>query len=901
MSKDKEIEPVRSSPDLFLETLRKTLEHIADDVWLDKNSPLSSVFFAGPILGAEKRGRLHKSGRSDIDQKLEDLWSIWTEIPKNRLQALIWEAIGLLGFESGLDNQPQTVLLLTYFDLEQPKQSEVVKTLAVGRSTYYRYLERAVETLGIEIVKNLRPALKIEQPSPRPLVGRDRERYQAIHKLEQGGIVHLVGGGGLGKTSLGAAVASNWKHGVFWYSFQPKLTDSLEQLIFALGFFLHQRGASDLWLYLSGRTDPPQPKQTLMILQQHLELLQDHPPLFCFDEIDLLLPDEVHDSEATIQLRGFLNEWSQMDRYGSPMLLMGQKILFEPEPNGLIQLSPIPQDEIGPFMTHLGADVSPEASLELHRLTRGNPLLLRLFGILQQQKMPISETMEQLTSSITLEWFWRSLHSRLAKTEVAILQSLSVFPTGGPKDSWRNYPKQIDQLIDQGLLEESSEGTIAILPVLRQVIYDQLPLMIRKDLHIQAGNLLAERSRFTTAAYHYIQGEEPELAIWTWYTHRAIEVNQGQTSFATSIFSPLLGSTLATSDDEKALALIIAQLSAFNGSMSVGLQALDNVSWPENHMSSAMAQELSAWLLSDSGQVKKALEEYRKSLEAVENISVTQEVNLRMNIARRAYIHLSDIQQANREIALARFDLNILQGQLEDATGNYTNARLHYANALAGAKEITTPSKLVQLYEALGVMEARYAHVEAAVKHFKKAGELHRKTGNTVCAVGVTNSNISYAYLTKRQYEKAIEPAEISYEFYKTINHSYWLAINEANLAEACFYLGRHAEAEEYAQAGLMREEPAVRPYCLYILGHLSRTKMEFSKAEKFCLQAIGSAQQNKDPWGEAPAYIALGETLRDDGKRERAREAIEKALAIWKQVNIEHEIEHTQHILDQI
>ena len=145
--------------------MRKTLEHIADAVWLEKNSPLSSLFFAGPISAPQKRGVRHKSARSDIDQKIETLWNEWAEIPKNRLQALIWETIGQLAFDTGLDNQPQTVLLLTYFDLDQPKQSEVVKTLAVGRSTYYRYLERAVETLGIEIVKNLRPALKIEPVS----------------------------------------------------------------------------------------------------------------------------------------------------------------------------------------------------------------------------------------------------------------------------------------------------------------------------------------------------------------------------------------------------------------------------------------------------------------------------------------------------------------------------------------------------------------------------------------------------------------------------------------------------------------------------------------------------------------------------------------------------------------
>ena len=47
-------------------------------------------------------------------------------------------------------------------------------------------------------------------------------------------------------------------------------------------------------------------------------------------------------------------------------------------------------------------------------------------------------------------------------------------------------------------------------------------------------------------------------------------------------------------------------------------------------------------------------------------------------------------------------------------------------------------------------------------------------------------------------------------EFFSEFNHPYRLALNEANLTEACFYLGAIEKAEAYAEQGLRREEVVV-------------------------------------------------------------------------------------------
>lgn len=899
MTKVRETEPMRGVPDIFLETLRKSLEHIADTVWLEKNSPLSSVFFATPQNGHVFSSKLQLAGRPDVDQRLRDIWRDWEALEKSPLQALVWQAIGCV--QGDLDHLTQSILLLSYFDLSQPKQSQVIKLLAVGRSSYYRYLEKAVATLGFEIVKNLRPSLRLEQPRPRPLVGRQAAFDHALHQLQNGHVVHLIGGSGLGKTSLGALLADNWAHSVFWYTFRPKLTDSLEQLLFALAFFLHEQGASGLWLYLSSTNEPIKPDRALMALRQHLAELNTTPPLFCIDEMSHLLPDDLNDSETHIQLREFLEEWAHLDRNGSPILTIGHQLLLEPEPDCVVSLSQLTQDDIVQFMENDGVNVDLTEAEKLCKLTRGNPLLVRLLAVLNQEGVTIAESTNELTSMMTLDWFWRKLRQRLNETEQVVLQELSVFPNSAPKDGWRKHRKTIDKLISLGILEETGSDTIGFHPALRQLVYDQLPQSLMRSLHLGAGQMLAERSQFTMAAYHFVKGDRPDLAIWTLYTHRQEEIDQGQGSFALSFLTGIAERELASTQDRKALALLIAQLSGPAGAATVGLNALQSINWPDGKVSSALAHEKRGWLLFEIGETEQAIEEYRKSLESIDNLRLTEEIALRTHIARRSFLYQRDITVASAEVTLAKFDLDVLQGQLADAAGDYNTARIHYANALAVADQVANPSRLAKLHEVLGVMEARYAHVEAAVDHFKKAGQYHQACGNIVYAIGVMNINISFTYLSKRKYAEALEPGETALEYYQSIGQQHGLSIVEANLAEITFYLGRFVESRHYAESGLKREEPWVRPYCLYVLGHLSRVEADFEAAEKYCTDAIQSALEIEDPWAEAPARNALGEVYRDAGRPEDALDAFQSALAIWKRIDIQHEVEHTQTLVDSL
>jgi tetratricopeptide (TPR) repeat protein len=892
--------PTAPISDRFMQTLRQTLEHVDDHEWLEKRSPLASVLFAGASPNPARKRQVVLTGLPAIDERLRTIWHDWEARPKTALQSLLWESVCHL--PPDLESHSQAILFLTYFADPRPKQNEVVKLLALGRSTYYRYLERAVETLGGIVVQSLRPALQLEQITAAPLIGRAEMIAQAQIGLDEGHVVHLVGGGGLGKTSLGAHLAAHWRKGaVFWYTFRPSLTDHLDQLLFTLAYFFHQQGASALWLHLNANPQENNLLSALAILRQHFLDLRAAPPLLCFDEVDLLLANDLRDSQEHERLRAFLDALAQAVRAGAPLLLIGQKVLLEPQADCLITLAPLTAPDLTLFLKSARVALDAAGQERLLRVTRGNPLLLRLFLALHQRGATLADTLKALTAPVALDWVMARLRQHLAPDELTLLQELAVFQSSAPRDAWRKSQKALTALVTLGLVESVGNDGVTLHPTFRDLIYQGLPPARKSELELAAAHLLADRGRFTAAARHYILGGRPEMAIWTWLIHRQEEIDQGQSTTALELFAPLAHSTLPTFEDQQALTLLLAPLYARAGRSQEGLQLMEKNTWPTAAPRTVHAHALRGELLAETGNIDRALAEYRRSLDSITKLRATQEIDLRLEMGRKALVYLGDNEQARQEALQARLLLDVLQGEIEDNAGNYGAARSHYQNALAAAESCANDHHLAKIYEALGILEARYAELEPAVAYLQAAGRHHEAAGNLVCAVGMTNSSLAFVYLLRRRYAEAIAPAETALAFFRQLNHAYWLAINEAYLAEAWFYQGDLAKAEGFAQAGLQREEVVVRPYCLTMLGHIRRAQQRFGEAERYGQEAVAAGEERQDLWALGPAWLAMGETYRDVGRDAEARQAFQQGLRIYEQLGIAQEVTFAQALLASV
>jgi tetratricopeptide (TPR) repeat protein len=256
-------------------------------------------------------------------------------------------------------------------------------------------------------------------------------------------------------------------------------------------------------------------------------------------------------------------------------------------------------------------------------------------------------------------------------------------------------------------------------------------------------------------------------------------------------------------------------------------------------------------------------------------------------MARKYLVRARDMTTARLEALLAKHDVEILLGDIEDEAGNLDKALEHFQTALELAHASNDPVRLARVNEALGILEARQLNTDAAERYLTQAGHYYSAHGNVINAVGMTSSNIAFAYLMARRYRDAIAPAQRAIAFFQEMNQPYELSLNEANLAEAYVNLGDAEQAESHAWRAMAQEEAVVQPQCLYVLAHARRLHGRFDEAGRLANEAITAAEANSDPWSRAYALRALSEAQRDDGKPEAAREAFERAREAFEQLGL--------------
>jgi tetratricopeptide (TPR) repeat protein len=888
--------------------LRQALEHVGDEEWLQHHSPLESLHTLG--AGAERAADSHAHqlralGIKSLDERLTVIWHDWEARQKTGLQALLWTAAR--GLKSDKDANHQALLLLTYFQDPRPRQGDLVKQLSVGQSTYYRQLGAAVEALERSVISQLQPSLRLESPAVRPLIGREELQSEVMAALRTGGVVSLIGASGLGKTSLGAALYHAWSaqqgsaHALaanpksqipnpksFWYTFRPGLTDNLQHLVFSLALFLHQHGASDLWLQLVSQSPEANydAARAMAVIRKSLEAFRAAPLLLCFDEVDLLLPGELEDQAEHQQVRAWLEDLAESSRAGAPLLFIGQRLLMQPERNHVFALQRFGLSETRTLLDQVAIEADDARCAAIQNYTRGNPLLLQLWVTLHRLGEPVLTDLTRLASAVSLDWFLARLRRHLAAREQDLLDAICVFDTPAPASLWRRQAKALDRLVQLNLIDRDGADQVSVPQALRDALYRQLPADLRIELHLQAAQACGAHGAYTLAAHHYMLGQQPEMAVWTWHNHRDAEVRQGQALTAWRIFELVRVSALAHEQDRRALALVLADLSHLHGRYADGLMALSETHWRQNGAATARAHELRGKLLAMQGDIDAALAEYRASLDDASRLSAARPISLRTEMARKQLVRARDAAAARREALLAKHDVEVLLGEIEDEGGDLNEARGHFLTALELARVSGDPARLAKANEVLGILEARRLNTDAAVRFLTEASQHYAAYGDVIYATTMRTSNIAFAYLMAGRHLEAIAPAEEAVTFFREMALPYELSLNEANLAEAHAHLGNVVQAEAHVWRAMAQEEAVVRPQCLYVLAHVRRLQGRLAEAERLARDAIDAAAENSDPWSTAYAQRVLAEAQRDAGAD--AREAFTRAHDAFMQLGLQ-------------
>jgi tetratricopeptide (TPR) repeat protein len=854
--------------DAFAQAVEQALEHYSDASWLGKRSPLGAPYFLGSAL----------DGVTD------------PATPAARgaaLQSVLQTAAATLP-EDALN------LLNVAFFKRDPTLNNTGVALRLGKAetTYYRHRAVAIEALAEALNKSIAPPLHAFVPSAPPLAGREDLLSEVFTHLRVGRSVSLTGRSGIGKTALGLTIAQTWGSAqAFWFTVRPTLNDNLSSFAFALAYFLRSQNtaqAANTWRQLMADRGDIQPDRVLALLRFDLAALPQ-PMLLCVDD-----SDQLHlEMRAHAQIIHLIEELSKT----TPTLLLSQHALIESDVQ--VALRGLSEAETAQLLhMHTITDLAPTELQTLHTITRGLPLLIKLFADLRRTGETTTDLLRYLEGERSAEALFSRLWKKLSNTERSLLMLLALFRSPIPASALlieEDALSILSRLVVRDLVQRNQQGTIAIATQLQAFVQHRIPADEAPALHAHAAELYESLSEYTPAAFHWAQAEQPVRAIWLWWNHRELERGRGNMPAASELFRQIKQVDLPNDDDRRALTLLRAEQSLRVGQADDAEAELSAFAWPSTHTLTPTARGMMGDALQMQGRVEQAIEQYQKALDALAD---DRPRKIGQMHAKIGYVHIArlrDLARARHEALLALHQAHNFYGSVEEEAGNYAIAQAQYdaAMQLGEAMPNTTNREHVQAvtHSNLGNLYLRIGQAASAIQHLQRAMQNARDVGETVNSL-YDQFNLSAAYTANGQPEQALIEASEVLALAEAISHNFLIAGAATNAAEACLALGRLDEAEHFAQRALREEEERLRPLALTLLGRTHQKRGQLARASEILHEAVMQAQDIQDKLAEATALRALGAVLREQGRNDEAEEVLAKGIAHFEALGLVSEME---------
>jgi tetratricopeptide (TPR) repeat protein len=879
----------------FERHVKQALRFFDDPDRLGRESPLASPYFLGYALRelprpvtTFARGEVLRAG---IRSAAIRLWR--GALPASRDEML--EAVIDARRDPDDPRYSYVVLELRCFHqfVEPNRTSDIWEQphlLPGSKSQHYRDFDAAVKRLAPVLLDSLRPTLRPERPrAPAALYGYDRQLAQLADALARGCAVALSGPGGVGKTSISAAAIERLAdHPVFWYTLRPGFNDGANSLLFALGAFLHQYGALNLWQYLVTTNGVVGDLNLAAgLLRQDLATLHACQPILCFDDLEhlstsnlaLLAPAHAQLIDLIEGLRG-----------ATPLLLISQRSL--PECDVHIELAGLHPGDVEQLWRSAGHDPSSQEIERFHSYTGGNPRLITLILALHHEARDVIASLDGDDATRSLLPAFQRLWRRLMPEERRALQRLSVYQGYAP-DSLLP-PETLEALVGLRLVERDAEGGIALLPAFATIVHDELSPELREKLHGEAALVRLERGEYTAAAYHFARSNQESRAVQVWLPQRQHAIARGEADAARLIFGNISRQRLDR-QERKALDVIRAELRQMAGQREEALRELEQADWSDQSEATSRLWMLRGEMQEALGYPDRALESYADGLHVTTRL-LGQLAALRL---RRGMLfqHRRDHQASWQEIHRAEFELSVMRGIMREEEGAYQEALESYQHCRTLAEQLDDDSLRAQAERWIAALYGRRQQLEQAVAHGMQAIAIFERLGDRV-SLEKMRSNMAFIYVQTRQFHEALEVGAPAYAFFTAVRDPYFAGHTGNNLAEASFELGDLEDAARYAGEVLNLGHRSTVPYARFTLGQIDLAHGDTASAIHNFGDSLQIAQSNDDPYLAAYAERALGEAYLAAGNLDIADRHLQDALALFRQLGIAGEIAASEQLI---
>ncbi len=869
-------------PDAFTKAIEAALDNYFDEVWLEDKSPLAAPYFLGKAfkmlpVGLSRAQALKQLIDNVIDKAISELGKTADE--ENRVSG--WTVLDLYYRDKSLAK-----IKSKHQRLEVDWAAEVGKKCHISRATVFRRCDVGVKQLADFISNQLPPPLVSERPAQRHCFGREKVIMDAFAALVKKQVVVLTGPSGIGKTSVGLALAERWGRGeTLNLTIRPGLNDSLNSLAFSIGYFLRSLGAETTWRQIVADNGQIKNEAAIIGLIRHDLESFSRRPLLCLDEVGLLQED----STPHWQILHFLGEL----RNHLPQLLMGHRmgVSLASEDNVHV-LEGLPFSAMSEMLQAEGfkssaSTLTPKQEQSLWRMTHGVPALIRLFIALHRTGEPITECLRRIADNPSAEALLKRILDRADADERKLLYEMAIYEGFAPSDIWSaDEEKQaLDKLIGYGLVQQDLMGGMSIAPFIRGFILNRMDADAKATCHQKAGFARSARAEHTAAAWHYVRGGEHDLAVRVWAVHRVAEMAKGNARIAYALLRDVSLKSLSDPNDQMLYALLLAGFQVANGESQEALDQLGKIAWPEGSLMTLEMLGLKGDAHQLQYQIEQALAAYGAAIESVGKLLRAERSVL---YRHRAYVlghRMKDYKSARRDAAFARLEAENVTGNIEEDTGNFARAREHYEQAMKIASSLENNRALLHdCHSNLGCLSWRQNCLDESFTHLKEALAISNELLWTT-AIFNDKMNLAAAHIIAKQYQQALEIAEEGLQQALPTGLSYYIAGLYTNAGEAHYYLGQLDKAAEYASQAIRLEEENHTPSAHIVMGMTQRAAGAYAAADQTLTLAIAIAGDYEDKYALAAAWRELGELRICQNRKNDAKNALIQSITLFREM----------------
>ena len=431
---------------------------------------------------------------------------------------------------------------------------------------------------------------------------------------------------------------------------------------------------------------------------------------------------------------------------------------------------------------------------------------------------------------------------------------------------------------DLNILIGTEDGFQFEHPMLREMLYSEVPAALRREYHAMTAEEMDARyapkygSLIGEVSYHYNRSGNVVKALPLLYkaASRAFKINAY--AEACTYYEEVIDS-LGKLDDERTSGIpraeLLLRLAICYEETSRWALSLRTYEQLLHYSESQVDPQGQVDALRRMGRVHEKLSEYDQAIGYLERCLTIVEMHDLPNSVSRIYNSLGviHINNGNYEVALEYFHSTM-------EVNDHPFVRYDHAHALTN----------------IGIIHNIRSEHEEALQFYHRALAIYEDLGDKNGTARIYH-NLGMTFTDLADWQAAIENFESCYQLSQDAGDSQLRALTLLNIGKAYARQEMSSRAEEYVQKALKifrrSGELLNLAECYLVLGIIERTRRAYDDAERYFLESVKINLRRNHLEGAADGYFELALLSKEQGDVAAAGDRFEEAAIQYEKIEL--------------